>query len=110
MTFVIYSDFCRQRKWSYNKTNRNNASDVLLFSTNLYVRETETLELHWSSFLAPFKRQLWFAIIAAIIFLTMLLLVSHKLSSYYGNSDSQDENLWELIYCVYGAFCGQGNI
>jgi hypothetical protein len=79
-----------------------------MHSTNLYVREPETLELHWGSFLSPFKRPLWLAIISAIILLTMLLLVSHKLRSYYENKNLQDEHLWELIYCIFGAFCCQG--
>lgn len=66
------------------------------------------MELHWSSFLAPFKRRLWFAVITAIVLLTTLLAVSHKFRRYYGKADSHDESSWESFYSICGAFCCQG--
>jgi hypothetical protein len=101
MGCVTFGSVCSSRPIS-------NACAVCLCSTNLYIQGTETLELHWSSFLAPFKRELWFAIIAAIIVLTMLLVVSHEIRRWCGNTDSHQEHFWESFYCVYGAFCGQG--
>jgi hypothetical protein len=66
------------------------------------------MELHWNSFLAPFKRPLWFAVITAVVLLAMLLTVCHKFGRYYGKADSHDESLWELFYGICGAFCCQG--
>jgi hypothetical protein len=34
--------------------------------------------------------------------------LAHELRSYCGNRDLHDEHSWELIYCVFGAICGQG--
>jgi hypothetical protein len=86
---------------------------VLLYfscSTYLYVGETETLELHWSIFLAPFRRRLWFAVITAIVLLTTLLAISHKFRRYHGKADSHDERFWESFYSICGTFCCQGKI
>ncbi|PSN34668.1 hypothetical protein C0J52_19806 [Blattella germanica] len=76
-------------------------------NTNMYIRELETLELHWSSFLSPFKRRLWLSVIAALILLTGALIFS----LHMGKSSTQTfnfQNVLESFYCIYGAFCGQG--
>lgn len=92
----------------YNLNGTCSCISVLSCSTNLYIRKTETLELHWSRFLAPFRRRLWFAVTAAVFLLTTLLVVSHKLRSCYGKADSDGERFWESFYSICGAFCGQG--
>ncbi|KAJ9585857.1 hypothetical protein L9F63_020499 [Diploptera punctata] len=75
--------------------------------TNLYIREIETLELHWSSFLSPFKKQLWYAVVAALFILSCVFMYSNYMRRR-NNTCNPIDNLIESFYCIYGAFCGQG--
>ena len=80
-----------------------------LYSTHLYIRELETLELHWSSFLSPFKKYLWFAVIAALVILSAVFMFSNYMAVHNIHNNSI-ENMIEPFYCIYGAFCGQGKV
>jgi hypothetical protein len=76
-------------------------------STVIFIR-TPDYSLNWSSYLAPFKWQLWGAIVAAMFLLAVGLHIVCYFGNVYGNRKSQQCPLFYTLYCVLASFCGQG--
>jgi hypothetical protein len=73
----------------------------------LYIR-TPDYSSNWSSYLAPFKWQLWGAIAAS----TFLLAVGLRIVCHFGtvqeNKPSQRQSLLAGLHCVFASLCWQG--
>jgi uncharacterized membrane protein len=58
--------------------------------------------------LAPFKWQLWAAILAAIFLLAVSLHIVSRFGIVYGNKQSRRFSLFETFHCIFASICGQG--
>jgi hypothetical protein len=78
-----------------------------LCSTMLYIR-TPDYSSNWNSYLAPFKWQLWGAIVASTFLLAVGLHIVCNFGIVQENKHSQRHSLLEAFHCVFACLCWQG--
>ena len=78
-----------------------------LCSTVLYIR-TPDYSSNWSSYLAPFKWQLWRAIVTSTFLLAIGLRIVCRFGTVQGNKQSQRHSFLEALHCVFASLCWQG--
>jgi hypothetical protein len=73
----------------------------------LYIR-TPDYSSNWSSYLAPFKWQLWGAIVASTFLLAVGLHIVCHFGTVQENKQSQGHSLFEAFHRVFASLCWQG--
>ncbi|PSN34367.1 Ionotropic receptor 141 [Blattella germanica] len=84
---------------------------LFTFKISMFLKEPDSA-LSWGRFLAPFGADLWLAVIASMLVLTLCLSLFHLIGRYTGNEEANGPNTYSLynssLY-VFGIFCQQGH-
>jgi hypothetical protein len=73
------------------------------------MQQPGSTELNGTIYLAPFKWQLWIAMMAAMLLIFFFLSLCFYIAYYYAKIEQRHYNLWESLFSVFASFCAQGN-
>jgi len=76
----------------------------------LFIRRPESSYQALNNILAPFNKELWFALQGVMVVLAGCLSLAYYLGRYYGCPEKPDlYTLPQALLCVFEIFCQQGN-
>lgn len=93
----------------YSVKKFNFLTTFLLYRVVLFIQQPGSNELNGTIYLAPFKWQLWIAIMAAMLLLVFFLSLSFYMAYNYTKIEQRHYSLWESLFSVFACFCTQGN-
>ncbi|XP_076164712.1 glutamate receptor U1 isoform X2 [Ptiloglossa arizonensis] len=94
--------------------------DVVEFTTpvystkcRVYIKRPDTMAIKWDAYLAPFTFSVWNAIALTIIITSLTIatidaVFSKEINSRLTAYRSSLSTFFEILFFVFGAFCGQG--
>ncbi|KAJ4445619.1 hypothetical protein ANN_12301 [Periplaneta americana] len=91
------------------KTERTMVVD---FTMPLFTFKEPDSAFSWGRFLAPFSRNLWWAVATTLLMIIVFLSLIHHVGRVYGNAEAEGPEFYSLYNCViyvFGIFCQQGN-
>ena len=91
-------------------TKENAEQSIIFYSTCLFIRRPESSYQALNNILAPFNKELWFALQGVMVVLAGFLSLAYYLGRCYGCPEKTDlYTLPQALLCVFEIFCQQGN-